>query len=126
MASRSVRADKIAAPGMINGQVIAHVLRSKIVIADLSFHNPNVFYELAIRHMTGLPAVHIVRKEDIIPFDLQNFRTVTIDTADKYESYRTNGEPRLGDRESRPPGLGERSRAIEPDPCVQSQAESYI
>jgi hypothetical protein len=80
-----VRADKIAAPGMINGQVIAHVLRSKIVIADLSFHNPNVFYELAIRHMTGLPAVHIVRKEDKIPFDLQNFRTVTIDTSDKYD-----------------------------------------
>lgn len=80
-----VRADKIAAPGMINAQVIAHVLRSKIVIADLSFHNPNVFYELAIRHMTGLPAVHIVRKEDKIPFDLQNFRTVTIDTSDKYD-----------------------------------------
>ncbi|MDB4915307.1 MAG: hypothetical protein JWM95_2951 [Gemmatimonadetes bacterium] len=80
-----VRADKISDPGMISGQVINYLLKSKLVIADLSFHNPNVFYELAIRHMVGLPTVHLIRREDRIPFDVKDFRTLVIDTSDKYD-----------------------------------------
>jgi hypothetical protein len=80
-----VRADQIAAPGMISAQVIEHLLRSGLVIADLSFHNPNVYYELAIRHVIGRPTVHLIRKGDAIPFDLKDFRTITIDTDDKYD-----------------------------------------
>jgi hypothetical protein len=79
-----IRADKIGDPGMISEQVINYLLRARLVIADLSFHNPNVFYELAIRHMTGLPTVHLIRNQDSIPFDLKDFRTIVIDTADKY------------------------------------------
>jgi hypothetical protein len=80
-----VRADEITTPGMISGQVIEYVLKSGLVIADLSFHNPNVFYELAIRHLIGLPTVHLIRKGETIPFDVNGFRTITIDTSDKYE-----------------------------------------
>ena len=79
------RADQIVSPGMISGQVIDYLLRSGLVIADLSFHNPNVFYELAIRHVMGKPTVHLIRKGDAIPFDLKDFRTINIDTEDKYE-----------------------------------------
>jgi len=80
-----IRADKIGDPGMISGQVIEHLLNAALVIADLSFHNPNVFYELAIRHMAGLPTVHIIRKQDQIPFDVKDFRTIHVDTGDKYD-----------------------------------------
>lgn len=80
-----VRADQITAPGMISGQVVEHLLNSGLVIADLSFHNPNVFYELALRHAIGKPTVHVIRKGDAIPFDLKDFRTITIDTEDKYD-----------------------------------------
>ncbi len=80
-----IRADQIAMPGMISGQVIEHLLKSALVIADLSFHNPNVFYELATRHLVGTPTVHLIRKGDAIPFDLKDFRTITIDTSDKYD-----------------------------------------
>ena len=52
-----VRADRLTQPGMISQQILQHVLGARIVVADLSFHNPNVFYELAIRHATGLPTV---------------------------------------------------------------------
>jgi hypothetical protein len=91
-----VRADKITQPGMISKQIIEYILRSKLVIADMSFHNPNAFYELAIRHMLGKPIVHIIRKKDKIPFDLGNFRTIIIDDEDKYtliaqlETYRAD------------------------------------
>jgi hypothetical protein len=39
-----VRADQMGKPGMIGKQVIEHILKARLVIADLSFHNPNVFY----------------------------------------------------------------------------------
>lgn len=90
-----VRADKISQPGMITSQVLEHLLRSKLVIADLSFHNPNVFYEMALRHATKLPIVQICRKCDRLPFDVNQVRTIVLDTSDIYalvprlETYRS-------------------------------------
>jgi hypothetical protein len=74
-----VRADAIATPGMITSQIIEHLAKAKIVVADLSFHNPNVFYEVALRHARRLPIVQLIRSADTIPFDLNQFRTVVID-----------------------------------------------
>jgi hypothetical protein len=79
-----VRADAIDKPGVITRQIIDYLLRSRLVIADLSFHNPNVFYELAIRHAARLPVVQLIRASDRIPFDLNQVRTIKIDTSDIY------------------------------------------
>lgn len=79
-----VRADQIEHPGMITNQVIEYVMKSKLVVADLSFTNPNVFYELALRHMMNSPVVQIVRKGDPIPFDISQFRTVVVDCSSIY------------------------------------------
>jgi hypothetical protein len=81
-----VRADEIAEPGMISKQIIEYILKSRLVIADLSFNNPNVFYELCLRHVTGKPTVHIIKKGDKIPFDVGNFRTITIALDDVHET----------------------------------------
>lgn len=82
-----VRADAIGKPGMITGQIIEHLVKAKLAIADLSFHNPNVFYELSLRHVCRLPTVQIIRKRDNIPFDLEQFRTIQINTDDIYGLY---------------------------------------
>ena len=79
-----VRADKISVAGIITRQIIEHIVRARLVIADLSFHNPNVFYELALRHSTGLPTVQIMRNSDRIPFDVNQVRTITIDNSSIY------------------------------------------
>lgn len=79
-----VRADGIDRPGVITAQVIEHIAKARLVVADLSFHNPNVFYELALRHATGKPTVHLIRAQDRIPFDIDQFRTIRIDTTDLY------------------------------------------
>ncbi len=79
-----VRADQIGKPGMIGKQVLEHILQSRLVIADLSFHNPNVFYELCLRHATRLPTVQIIRASENIPFDIDQYRTVKIDMKDVY------------------------------------------
>lgn len=81
---RVVRADKIDKPGIITTQIIQYLLRSRLVIADLSFHNPNVFYELAIRHMAKKPVVQIIQQGDRVPFDVGQVRTIVIDNSDIY------------------------------------------
>jgi hypothetical protein len=81
---KMVRADQIGKPGMIGAQIVEHILRSRLVIADLSFHNPNVFYELCLRHVIGLPLVQVIRQKDHIPFDVQQYRTIPIDNGDIY------------------------------------------
>jgi hypothetical protein len=79
-----IRADKMTQPGMISQQILQHVLGARLVVADLSFHNPNVFYELAIRHATKLPTVLISRTAERVPFDIADLRVVFLDMTDIY------------------------------------------
>lgn len=67
-----IRADSIDKPGIITRQIIEYIVKSRLVIVDLSCHNPNVFYELAIRHMMRLPIVQLIRKIDSIPLRSQS------------------------------------------------------
>ena len=70
------RADEIASPGLITDQIIGSIIDSDLVIADLAGHNPNVFYELAIRHMLERPVVHMYLVGEKLPFDVSDFRSV--------------------------------------------------
>lgn len=79
-----VRADQIGQQGLITAQIIEHIRCSRLVIVDLSFLNPNVFYEMALRHACKLPIVHLIRKTDQIPFDVSQSRCIIIDNTDIY------------------------------------------
>lgn len=80
----AVRADSIDRAGIITKQIFEHLARARLCIADLSFNNPNAFYELGIRHTCKLPTVQIIRKGDRIPFDVSQGRTIKIDMTDVY------------------------------------------
>jgi len=71
------RADKITAPGMVSSQIITRLHDVALVIADLSFHNPNAFYEMSIRHSVGNQIIHMIRKGDNIPFDVIPHRAIS-------------------------------------------------
>lgn len=71
-----IRPDKIAKPGVITDQIIQHLLTTPLVVADLTGSNPNVFYELAIRHATRKAFVQVIEHGERIPFDNFNMRTV--------------------------------------------------
>lgn len=79
---KAVRADKISEVGLITSQVIQHVVEDALVIADLTGRNPNVFYELAIRHAVRKPVVQIIHATEPIPFDVAASRTVQVDHHD--------------------------------------------
>lgn len=70
-------AHRMAQPGSINNQVIAELYYSNLVIANLYGLNPNVMYELAIRHCLRKPVIIIMEKgSGKIPFDTITERTV--------------------------------------------------
>lgn len=80
----AVRADQIDRAGLITKQIFECIARARICVADLSFNNPNAFYELGVRHMCKLPTVQMIRKGDRIPFDVAQGRTIKIDMTDVY------------------------------------------
>lgn len=114
-----VRADAIDKPGIITRQIIDYIMRSRLVIADLSFHNPNVFYELALRHAVKLPIVQLIRASDRVPFDVNQMRTIQIDTTDIYslvpriDSYRAEVANQV-------------RRALEADHIVDTPISTYF
>ncbi len=81
---QAVRADQISKPGIITKQIIEHIAHSRLCIADLSFNNPNAFYEIGVRQAFKLSTIQIIRKGDKIPFDVSQGRTIIIDTSDPY------------------------------------------
>jgi len=74
-----IRADKISEPGIITTQIIEHIVDADLVIADLTDKNLNVFYELAIRHAIRKPLVQMIKKGEVIPFDVAATRIIQFD-----------------------------------------------
>lgn len=74
-----IRADKISEPGIITTQIIEYIVSAELVVADLTERNPNVFYELAVRHAVRKPLVQMIRKGDAIPFDVAATRIIQFD-----------------------------------------------
>src|ERR1700761_1943065 len=70
------RADHDPRPGLIDAQMINDLLNAELVIADLSFSNPNAFYEIGIRHMAQKPIIHIQLSTEKPPFDLSLYRAI--------------------------------------------------
>ena len=79
---KPLRADQVPAPGLITSEIIWHIANDPLVIADLTGHNPNVFYELALRHAVRKPVVQLIRVGESIPFDTAGLGTIQVDDSD--------------------------------------------
>lgn len=70
------KADDIYGVGPIMEDIWEQLCRSRIVIADLTGRNPNVFYEVGIAHTLGKPVIMLVQAMDDVPFDLKHHRVI--------------------------------------------------
>lgn len=77
-----IRSDKISKVGNITSQIIDYLTKADLVIADLSSLNPNVFYELAIRHTTGKPYIQLIQTGEKLPFDIAYIRSIEFSPQD--------------------------------------------
>jgi len=72
-------------PGAINDEIRAHLAYDPMVLVDLGGYerddepNPNVMYELGIRHALGLPLVIMAWEGQRLPFDVSNQRVIMHD-----------------------------------------------
>lgn len=70
------RADRKSDPGEIMELVWEEIQRSKLIIADLTSNNANVFYELGYAHALGKYTLLITQSTKEVPFDLRQQRIV--------------------------------------------------
>jgi len=71
------RADDVAIPGTITSDILTRIMHSDVVVADVTFPNPNVFYELGLRHSCRIGTI-IIRDKDgpKVPFDIAHLRHI--------------------------------------------------
>ncbi|HEX2163469.1 MAG TPA: tetratricopeptide repeat-containing protein [Thermoanaerobaculia bacterium] len=66
---------EIAAQGNIRSDMFQRLATADLVVADISIHNANVFYELGLRHALRDRATLLLRaRADEVPFDLETDR----------------------------------------------------
>ncbi|WP_437196655.1 hypothetical protein [Roseovarius sp. MS2] len=76
------RADEVDEPGTITSDIVQRLYKSDLVIADLTGQNPNVMYEIGLRHCFNLPIVHLAQNGEKPPFDLASERIIFFDIND--------------------------------------------
>ncbi len=78
-----VRADSMFRSVAIMGDIWRLTREAKVLLADLTGKNANVFYELGLAHAIGKPVVLVANSIDDVPFDLRALRVLIYDKDDE-------------------------------------------
>jgi hypothetical protein len=74
------RSDDVAVPGTITTDILNRIMHSDLVVADVTYPNPNVFYELGLRHACRVGTIIIRDKNGPrAPFDIAHLRHIEYD-----------------------------------------------
>lgn len=74
-----VRADELFSSGSVVEQIWEQIEKSKVLLAELTDKNANVFYELGLAHAARKPVVFTSGKVEDVPFDLRHLRVIVYD-----------------------------------------------
>src|SRR5262245_43427908 len=76
------RADEIQKPGWVHRDMIKHIFNSDVAIVDITLLNPNVFYELGVRHALRKSITVLLQKKGVdhkkfdLPFNIGGMRVI--------------------------------------------------
>lgn len=70
------RVDEVAGTNSITWDIWERVNRARLLIAELTGQNPNVFYELGLAHAISKDVILVTQSMDHVPFDLRTLRCV--------------------------------------------------
>lgn len=73
------RADNFYSTTAIIQDIWSAINAAKVIIADCTGRNPNVFYEIGVAHTLGKDTVLMTQSMDDIPFDLRHLRIIVYD-----------------------------------------------
>jgi hypothetical protein len=76
--------DELFGTGKIIDQIWRGINGSKVLVAELTNRNPNVFYELGLAHALNKPVVLVSSNETDVPFDLRHIRVIYYDVKDPF------------------------------------------
>ncbi|MNE26338.1 hypothetical protein D3C80_1197000 [compost metagenome] len=76
------RADLMVGAAMIGTNIFRALSQHEVCVADLTGLNPNVLYEMGVRHCLRLPIIHIAQVGTKLPFDTAPHQTHFYDLAD--------------------------------------------
>jgi hypothetical protein len=115
-----LRADEEKTGGIIHKPMFERLLLCEYAVADLTTANPNVFYELGVRH-TARPCTTqpIFAKHQPIPFDVNFLRALPYDLGEN-NAFGTAQATALRDE------LGKRLRDLRDDSSPDTQPDSPI
>jgi hypothetical protein len=78
-ALKCVRGDDMFGSEAIIDDILAAIENAKIIIADLTGQNANVFYEVGIAHAVKKPVLLMAQSVEDVPFDLRHRRVLVYD-----------------------------------------------
>lgn len=88
---RVTKADDVFTPTAIIEDIWECVNKSRLLVADVTGRNPNVFYELGMAHTVGKEVIILTQDEGDIPFDLRHLRYFKYtDNEEGWETLRRN------------------------------------
>ncbi len=79
-----LRGDELFSSGTVIEQIWEQIQKSKILLADLTGKNANVFYELGLAHAARKPVVFTSGNLEDVPFDLRHLRVIVYDVRDTF------------------------------------------
>ena len=75
-----IRADELFSTGSVVEQIWEQIRKARVLLADLTDKNANVFYELGLAHAAIKPVVFTAAKVEDVPFDLRHLRVIVYET----------------------------------------------
>ncbi len=73
------RIDEVKRPGIIFQDIQQKIIDAKVLIAEITAPNQNVFYEVGYAHALNKPTILLAQRGKDLPFDIRSYRVIFYD-----------------------------------------------